>query len=386
MSEDESQVWYRDAWGDGLHLRYTIWHARGVRATREAVIDRMPHGDSEFVKASWLVRAPSVRAISDGRPVFSESRFATVYGRGLSIHQDSHGDLSQSRGAGLRKPQAWYYSSTGELTAIDLKVDIEVLSDGETARFTKWIPRSFIAKGLASGGSVFADDTTVFRPDANTETSTVDGRVRESGVSDDWSTIHDAAGTDANDSTGNLASAVGFAEDSTMDSWASLSRYIALFDTSSLTSDATITSATLKFKKFGTTEDGHYAGAVVVSSSPASNTALVAGDYDSTGTTAYSDVIDYFDITGAAFKTFTLNASGEAAISLTGITKLAIVEDYYDRANYDPGWMDGATVTKLGIKTADATGTASDPKLTVNYTLPAAGAPLVFHHMRMQGM
>jgi hypothetical protein len=61
---------------------------------------------------------------------------------------------------------------------------------------------------------------------------------------------------------------------------------------------------------------------VLVSASPASNTALAANDFDDVGSTELSSQVTYPVSTGG-YNDFALNASGIAAISKTGVTKFA---------------------------------------------------------------
>ena len=112
----------------------------------------------------------------------------------------------------------------------------------------------------------------------------------------------------------------------------------------------------------------------LVQSSTASNTALVAADYQGTvGNTALqSDTQPAFSaITcdSATYTDYLLNVTGRGNISLTGITKFG-VKGSSDRTNTAPTWSSNLTAGKQ-IITAETAGTSTDPKLAVTYT--AAG-------------
>ena len=114
----------------------------------------------------------------------------------------------------------------------------------------------------------------------------------------------------------------------------------------------------------------------LVSSNPASNTAIVNADYSCLGTTRYcDDDIPIINTNTAQYSTqnnwfvWPFNATGEAAISKTGITKLGI----RDRTDIDAG-----TPTYIAQKanlsslyTADK-GAGYKPTLIVDYYTPNA--------------
>jgi len=193
---------------------------------------------------------------------------------------------------------------------------------------------------------VYISDSATFYPDAGSGNTTVDGMVRRyvPPGGKGWADIHDGAGTHALDST-NAYGAV-FAGDAS--GIYTIYRMIYTFDTSSLPDDCTISSTTLSFHGIP--------GAVydtwtwkfsinIYSSNPASNNALILADYDKNdfGTTPFCDTaMVYADYNTTGYYDFELNANGMAAISKTGITKLAerIVNDATDT---DPGGNQNGT-------------------------------------------
>lgn len=219
---------------------------------------------------------------------------------------------------------------------------------------------------------------TVFNPDADPETTSVDGTVRRdlgAGAGEAWSTLRSGAGNSSED---NATSANGpyILSDSGTDVWRSIYRVIVLFDTSSIPDTDTISAATLsvysatdKTDNLGITPDIN-----VYSSAPASNTALANSDYGNTGTTAFSTAITYAGWTNAAYNDFALNASGLAAITATGVSKFSLRNANYDVANVAPTWS-ATTFSRFNFYRAD-NGT-NKPKLDVTHTA-AAPDPSVF--------
>ena len=107
----------------------------------------------------------------------------------------------------------------------------------------------------------------------------------------------------------------------------------------------------------------------IYSATPASNTALVAADYSTGGTTAYATALTYASITTSAYNDFTLNATGLGAIDKTGITKFCGRNANYDVAGVAPANHDqNRTSRRVIVSTADAAGTGQDPKLVVTHT------------------
>ena len=216
--------------------------------------------------------------------------------------------------------------------------------------------------------------TLTVYPNADPESTSVDGYVNhiEGGVA--FGTLVAGAGTGASDTTAENEIVL---IDSGINSntWDEIWRSIFLFDTSPLTASATISAATMSIMgtyKFDTFATDINLNINIYTSAPASNTALVAGDYDSLGTTAQSDTaITYANwLTTPAYNDFVLNATGLGNISKTAVTKFGARNANYDVANSAPTWEESKQA-RLGGNYSDAAGTSSDPKLVITYTLPA---------------
>lgn len=216
-----------------------------------------------------------------------------------------------------------------------------------------------------------------FYPDADAETSSVDGQVGAASSDVTWATLMartgDSHADDAETAIGNYMHA-----STVTDRWDDATRAIFLFDTSALPDDATVTAAVLSFyghskvDQLSATPDTQ-----VYHSNPASNTGLADGDYETGGgkfeVNALSDTpITYANWnsgTPGAANNFTLNAAGRAEVSKTGVTKLGLRNAAYDVAVSPPNWVsDGISYC---IQWTAEKGAGYKPTLVVTYTLPS---------------
>lgn len=208
-------------------------------------------------------------------------------------------------------------------------------------------------------------------PDPNIETSTVDGYSGHSERSDaSWATARSASGSLSDDSSTSLL-LTQLRQDGT---YTDLFRGFALFDSSSLTSSATTSAATLSV--YGLSKTNTWAispDANVFSSNPASNTAIVNADKTTVGTTAYCNTsISYASFSTTGYNDWAFNATGLSAVSKTGVSKFSIYNKQYDADNSAPTISGGTSSCNLYGVSADTSGTSTDPKLVVTYTLSSA--------------
>lgn len=214
--------------------------------------------------------------------------------------------------------------------------------------------------------------TATFYPDAHAESSSVDGAVARDTQTYTWATIRNSAGTYADDD--NAYTGIVIDED-VASYYTYLSRGIAIFNTATLPDNATITSATLSLYGYSKLDENNWQPNVnIYSVTTASSTAIGTGDYLYTnfGTTAYSTAIAYNNWSVSGYNTFTLNSSGLAHISLTGVTKFGIRNANYDVANNPPFLDNDIGSTYLFWYTADQAGTSYDPVLTITYYIITA--------------
>jgi len=214
-------------------------------------------------------------------------------------------------------------------------------------------------------------DTLTEYPDPDPETDTFDGLVWHStaaaGV--DWTALMGYAGTGYDD-TDNEITYLWWKAGTTSNQWRGMDRSIFLFDTSGLGASANISATTMSLRGTYKQDEGSYADEMnVYSSAPASNTGAAGGDYNSFGSTPFSDTnITYAGFSTAGYNDFSFNSDGISAIALTGISKFGIRSAKYDVADVDPSWTSGARSSMQGYY-SEQSGTTSDPKLVVTYTI-----------------
>ena len=216
--------------------------------------------------------------------------------------------------------------------------------------------------------------TLVVYPNADPESTSVDGRVARSGDAL-WADCHNAIdGTGVQDTSayGNtcLVGKNGGGD-------FNIQRPFFLFDTSALGVGAVVSAVdfSVYLPDAGDAVSADNDGddwINVVQSSPASNTALALADFDQCGAvsnpTEGSD--DRKDLSTAftigAYNTWTLNATGRGWVSLTSITKLGLREGH-DAINSAYAGASGAW-NLINTNFAEQADVTQDPKLTITYT------------------
>lgn len=192
--------------------------------------------------------------------------------------------------------------------------------------------------------------------------SPVDGRVSYFN-SDPWNTTHNAAnGTDVLDTNDSLMIGAQSGD-------FGISRTIIVFNTVDWPDAEEIDSAkgSLYINSVTNTDDDGTDYIAVVSAAPASNSALALGDYDSLGTTPYSDSIDLGTISSSATEDWTLNATGIAAIDVDGFTQLGMREGH-DIENATPSGNN-----TIDAASADDADPEKAPKLELTYVASGGG-------------
>jgi len=219
--------------------------------------------------------------------------------------------------------------------------------------------------------------TDTFYPDADPESTSVDGLANELGTNLTWSEIRNGTGYQAYDNT-NHDIEVMLGEGEAEDRWLQLRRAIIVFDASAIDSGVTITDVTLSIYGYGKKNNiGNNISINIVSSNPSSNTSLTGGDYDSLGTTKFCDTnIDYNSWSTGSYNDFSFNTSGidyvQTAIESDGIVKLGAREAKYDITGSKPTSNGNNQEDAIVGYTAEEPGTAKDPKLVITYELPSA--------------
>jgi len=208
--------------------------------------------------------------------------------------------------------------------------------------------------------------TGTFYPDANPETTTVDGYVRRHSVNETWSTLIVSAGNQVQDD-GLVSIRTDFSSTATVDRYLNCHRAILLFDTSSLPDDATINSATLSI---AINEKWSSAGIYVVPGYASANTVLHPWYFENIGTTnlGYISGDDIPELAGT-YTDIPLNGDGISQINKTGISKFGL-RNSYDFTGGNPPWE---YPYHGGVRCRAAEyGDPCKPKLVVIYNTPTA--------------
>lgn len=208
---------------------------------------------------------------------------------------------------------------------------------------------------------------TTFNPNADPESTSVDGFCSRTGVNETFATIRAGAGNGAQDSN-TAALLADFSSSATSNQYDALRREICLFDTSSLPDTDDISAAKIRYY-INTISDNFNQSIGVCDSSPASNTALANGDYGNTGTTRQASDIDITSLSTGAYNDWTFNATGIASITKTGVSKFSM-KISADIDNSAPTW---ASSTDLSTAANSADAASNKPQLVVTHTPAPVG-------------
>jgi len=211
-------------------------------------------------------------------------------------------------------------------------------------------------------------------PDANPESTSVDGRVIHQNDNQAFATIRDGVGTAALD-TGTTESACRLVNGTDPNTFKAIYKGIWVFDINALPASPVIKHAKFILIGSGSADTIGLSDETinVYSAAPASNTALAAGDFDSLGTTAYSTSktrAQWANTVEDGYNDFVMNSTGLAAIVTAdagdGIVKLGTREATYDVANVAWDASGGAgLVCYFAVYTADFG--SNEPKLQILY-------------------
>jgi hypothetical protein len=219
----------------------------------------------------------------------------------------------------------------------------------------------------ATYANTTSETTQTYRPDANPESTSVDGYLSSGYVlsgGDTFANIRGGLGGYLAAFPSATAGNVAIYASTVSNMYDQMDRGVLLFDTSSIPDDATISSATLSLY-VNYKNNGLAQSIGVTSSEPASNTNLVASDWTTDfGSTRFATDVSVGSLTTNAYNDFALNNDGEAAISLDGVTKFA-VRMSCDIDDTAPTWVNSAN-SVVTFSFAES-GASTAPKLTVTY-------------------
>lgn len=214
--------------------------------------------------------------------------------------------------------------------------------------------------------------TLVVYPNANPETVSVDGFAeRAVGSAESWSTIRSGAGNNSQDSDTTLDLRV-IPVSSTGDTYLENRRVYLAFATSAIGSASTVLSATLELVRTLTPVSDPKKAAVVLTSSTAfaSATAMANADYGKAGTTSIATTAPLLStMAPGSTVAWTLNPTGLAAISKTGVTYFGLRYDF-DLSATNPFWSPAYQSQTVAFWAADKGGVYR-PKLTISYDIPS---------------
>ncbi len=235
--------------------------------------------------------------------------------------------------------------------------------------FATTTPEAFERQLGRKGANIAYAASNDFFPDADPETTTVDGIVfgrgsnwaEARGDADGWQVFDDLAFNNHGPAIAGSVSGDSI-----------VSRFVAGFDTSSLGS-TTIISAEFTVTAVAVEDDyGGSQGYInAVRPAPASNTALAPTDFPNfTGLPGAmakgSDDDKDLTLMATGPNTWVLNATGQGWINGNGITWLGLAEGH-DIEDVPVNLIDN-TENRMQVAMAETAGTESDPKLTVVHT------------------
>lgn len=264
-------------------------------------------------------------------------------------------------------------------------VERQVMKDGVNVGVRKFRedPAEAMRRSLAHTiHLVGKEDTAIQRGKVGNTTSTfypaaganapVDGFTSAdlAATGDTWANIRSQVGTGANVTDSDMV--VRLRGATTANRWRRIDRSIAGFDTSAIATD-TVSSATLSVRGTFANNTATFGLSVAIDwTEPASTNALVGADYTVSGwdSVLQSDTtIAFGSWNTAGYNDFTLNATGRAKISGSGITWYGFRSDK-DISNTEPTYSN--TEVDAGFAQADVGGTDQDPVLVVVHAAPAA--------------
>jgi hypothetical protein len=278
-----------------------------------------------------------------------------------------HQQLDKNLYRAVFYPRSPYIKHFGEvLTMVDIAKDSGYDSDRKDLVIPHYLGETRLLRNELPQICLLTSPAT-FNPDANVESTSVDGVAYRNGVDEAFSTIRAGDGTGNQSSTAAGDGAI-IISSTTSSQYADLRRSIFLFDTSDLTTDATISAATFSTYINAVVNGLGGGGAVsLVESTPTSSTDIANADFGQVGTTLQATAKTLDSMTTSQYNDWTLNAAGLTSISKTSITKFG-QRDEGDRANSAPSWV---SVERHGHELNFADSASNKPKLVVTYTLPS---------------
>lgn len=217
--------------------------------------------------------------------------------------------------------------------------------------------------------------TLTVYPDASGGSTTMSEANGRGSVTENWATIRAGAGTFAFDFFSSM-DAAGFTFAGSAGNVSELQRSIYTYDTSPLTSGASISATVLSLYGVAKNDGGTPVAPDIdiYTATPASDSTPTNSDYGQIGTTSQTgSPIAYSSWSTSGYNDFTLNSTGRGNVSKTGISKFGARNANYDVSGTTPTWSNGSQ-HRFQCSGSDQSGTSQDPKLVVTYTVSVASA------------
>lgn len=361
-------VLYKNAFGDNKDLIYYNTRSSFVKV---ATVNN-PNEQTKDVVFEWELELPDKEIFRVEKSIDAEEMTAkstktnTEDGKlvGYRLLKENGKNFNTAKqtliGNSKLDGQEWYtylksykaWDSDGNTIDIVARIDFV---DGKVI-LKKTIPLEFLQNAV---GRVFTDTTTSYYSDANSS----DGHMY-SGAGLAWSTLVSANGTGSNNTASNLYA--GLRDNVNISKWEYIYRSRIRFNTSSLLSSYSITSATIGL--YGTSKANAVGNSITINifGSSSSSSTVVTTDYQACGSTPFSTSINYSGWTLSAFNTFSLNSSGKAAIVKEGYTSFSLREATYDATNTTPNATNSTNFDWFQCASKEAT--SNIPYLEVTYT------------------
>jgi hypothetical protein len=241
------------------------------------------------------------------------------------------------------------------------KIDAELSPlDNNKILLTKHIPLTYFDN---VSFPCYTDASASFNPDANPETSSVDGYMTREVDNQSWTSIRSGAGTAANDSSTTLYMIIEAGKNN--DEFGLMRRIKLVFDTSSIGAGYYIDSADLKYTPSIILSNAFSSSIAITSATTVSDTSLSASDYNiaSFGSTRLASDVLVSSMTAGVEVSAALNAAGISNIDLEGKSRFALRLDH-DVDDVQPAWSSNAS-TDLRFYSSD--NGADEPQLDITY-------------------
>ena len=202
-----------------------------------------------------------------------------------------------------------------------------------------------------------------FNPDADPESTTVDGYAQRATIDETWANKITGAGTISN--TISTQASLFLQSSSTTDQYLTLGRFFCTLDTSTIGSGNSIDSADLKLYGTGKLNGLGDINMTILSASLASNNDIISADYNTLGNTSFGSIA-YASFNTAGYNIVSLNSSGLSNIDVTGVSGFCASNQWELSGN--PTWASSA-FSYVQFYTAD--NGSNEP--TLDATWSAAG-------------